>query len=70
MSKNVHHIGNKQEPVIDYKHHVISIEHRKDTNDYLYSFTHTKTLTFDGYGSTYENCLDKAKRYVDMVAGE
>ena len=67
----VHHIDSKKtNETVEYKHHVISVKHRAETNDFVYSFTHTKTLNFDGYGSTYKNCLDKAKRYVDMIAGD
>lgn len=52
---------------VDYKGHCIHINYRKETNDFAYAFTHTKILSFEGHGSNFDNCIDKAKRYVDMV---
>lgn len=66
----VHGINSRQtNKTVDYKHHAIQIVYREETKDFVYNFTHTKTLNFDGHGSTYDNCLSKAKRYVDVVTG-
>ena len=66
----VHHINeHKGKEDVDYKGHMIHIAYRKETNDFTYSFTHTKTLTFDGHASNFDNCVSKAKRYVDVVTG-
>ena len=65
----VRHIHHKRDNDVNYKGHTIHIVYRKETNDYAYTFSHTKTLNFDGHASNYDNCLANAKKYVDIVTG-
>ena len=67
---NVHHISDAQPTEIDYHGEHIVITHRKDTNDYEYSFVITRSMPFTGHSPTYSDCVDDAQKRLDQVIGK
>jgi ribosomal protein S10 len=53
-----------------YKGHKIVLTHRTKTNDWQYSFTHTRTITLSDKAPRYEAALTQAKKDIDVLLGD
>lgn len=56
-------------PQVEYKGHKIILTHRPRTNDWTYSFTHTRTITLKNRAPRYETALKMAKHEIDILLG-
>lgn len=52
-----------------YKDHKITLTLRPRTNDWHYSFTHTRTITVSNQAPRYDTALRQAKNDIDTLTG-
>lgn len=59
-----------QPGTVHYKNHTITLTHRTKTNDWVYTITHTRTITLKHHAPRYATALKMAQDEIDILVGD